>query len=59
MTSEDHAMVLEILIIVDLFLWFLSLLPVAPVAAYGWATSWLAWIAVLLLALFLFIPGLR
>jgi hypothetical protein len=35
-------MVLEILIVVDLFLWFLSLLPIPQVPAFGWATSWLA-----------------
>jgi len=52
-------MVLEILLIVDLFLWFLSLLPVAPAASYPWASSWLAWIAGVLLTAFLFIPGLR
>jgi hypothetical protein len=52
-------MILEILLVVDLFLWFLSLLPVPQVTAYGWASNWLAWIAVLLLALFLFMPGLR
>jgi hypothetical protein len=52
-------MVIEILLIVDLFLWFLSLLPVAPAVNYAWATSWLAWIAVLLLTVFLFVPGLR
>lgn len=52
-------MVLEILLIVDLFLWFLSLLPIPQAAGFPWASSWLAWIAVLLLALFLFVPGLR
>jgi hypothetical protein len=52
-------MVIEILLVVDLFLWFLSLLPVPQAATFNWASSWLAWIAVLLLALFLFIPGLR
>lgn len=52
-------MVIEILLIVDLFLWFLSLLPFPQIAPLGVATGWLAWIAVLLLALFLFIPGLR
>jgi hypothetical protein len=52
-------MVIEVLLIVDLFLWFLSILPVAPVANYPWASSWLAWIAVVLLSVFLFVPGLR
>jgi hypothetical protein len=52
-------MVIEILVVVALFLWFLSLLPVPQVSSFGWSTSWLAWICVLLLALFLFIPGMR
>ena len=52
-------MVIEVLVVVALFLWFLSLLPVQQVAAFAWSTSWLAWISVLLLALFLFMPGLR
>ena len=52
-------MVIEILLIVDLFLWFLSLLPIPQVEPFSRASGWLAWIAALLLALFLFIPGLR
>jgi hypothetical protein len=50
-------MIIEILLVVDLFLWFLALLPVAQ--PYGWASGWLAWIAALLLTVFLFVPGLR
>jgi len=50
-------MVLEILFIVDMFLWFLACLPVA--APYNWGRPWLAFIAVLLLGLFMFVPGLR
>jgi hypothetical protein len=42
-----------------LFLWFLSILPVPQVAPFGWAGSWLAFIAVLLLGLFIFMPGIR
>jgi hypothetical protein len=52
-------MIIEVLLVVDLFLWFLSLLPVPQVTPFGWASNWLAWIAVLLLSLFLFLPGLR
>jgi len=52
-------MVIEILLIVDLFLWFLSLIPVPTASQFSWATSWLAWIAAVLLAAFLFVPGLR
>lgn len=52
-------MIIEILLVVDLFLWFLSLMPIPAAGNYTWATGWLAWIAVLLLTLFLFVPGLR
>jgi hypothetical protein len=52
-------MVIEILLVVDLFLWFLALLPVPQATQFTWASGWLAWIAALLLALFLFLPGLR
>lgn len=52
-------MIIEILLVVDLFLWFLSLLPVPQASQFAWATSWLAWIAVLLITLFLFMPGMR
>ena len=52
-------MVLEILVVVALFIWFLSLLPIPQAPAFTWATGWLAWISVLLLALFIFMPGLR
>ena len=53
-----RAMVLEILLVVDLFLWFLTLVP-GPAQAYGWASGWLAWIAAVLITAFLFVPGLR
>lgn len=52
-------MVLEILLIVAIFLWFLTLLPVPGASNFAWSTNWLAWICVLLLTLFLFVPGLR
>ena len=52
-------MIIEILFVVDLFLWFLSCLPVPQMQNYGWASNWLAFIAVLLLGLFIFMPGLR
>lgn len=52
-------MVLEILFVVDMFLWFLTNLPVPQVQPYNWTSSWLGFIAVLLLGLFIFIPGLR
>lgn len=51
--------VIEVLLIVDLFLWFLTLVPVPQASAFGWASGWLAWIAVLLLALMTFAPMAR
>lgn len=52
-------MVLEVLFIVVMLLWFLSQLPVPQVASYPWAGGWLAFIAVLLLGVFIFMPGMR
>jgi hypothetical protein len=52
-------MVVEILFVVCMFLWFLSLMPVPQVAPFGWAGSWLAFISVLLLGVFIFMPGIR
>ncbi len=46
----------EILLVVDLFLWFLSLLPIPnPPGQFAWASGWLAWIAAVLLAVALFV----
>jgi len=51
-------MILEILLIISLFLWLLSLLPIgAPVPT--WGAGWLAWITALLLTLIIFVPALR
>ena len=47
-------MIVEILLIVDLFLWFLSLLPVPQITPFAWASGWLAWIAVLLITIHLY-----
>lgn len=52
-------MIIEILFIICMFLWFLSNMPVPQVAPYSWANSWLAFIAVLLLGIFMFLPALR
>ena len=52
-------MIIEILFVVTLFLWFLTNLPVPQAVPYSWAGNWLAFIAVLLLGIFLFVPGLR
>lgn len=47
-------MIVEILLVVDLFLWFLSLLPIPPANTFNWASGWLAWIAALLLTISVF-----
>jgi Fe2+ transport system protein B len=52
-------MIIEILFVVCMFLWFLANMPVPQIAAYNWANSWLAFIAVLLIGLYLFLPALR
>jgi len=52
-------MIVEILLVVTLFLWFLSLLPIPQATGFTWATGWMAWIAVVLITVFLFAPGLR
>lgn len=52
-------MVVEILFVVCMFLWFLTQLPVPQAVAFNWAGSWLAFIAVLLIGVYIFMPGLR
>lgn len=52
-------MIIEILFVVSMFLWLLTNLPTAPMNQFGWANNWLAFIAVLLLGLYLFLPALR
>jgi len=51
--------IIEILLIMTLFLWFMSILPVPQIAPFIWASNWLAFISVLLLTLFIFLPGIR
>jgi hypothetical protein len=52
-------MIVEILFVVTMFLWFLCVLPVQQMQSYAPAAPWLAFIAVLLLGIFVFVPGLR
>jgi hypothetical protein len=59
MVELGPGMILEILFIVVMALWFLTSLPVSHAQQYGWASSWLAFLAVLLLGLYLFMPALR
>lgn len=53
-------MIIEILFIMTMFLWFLASIPhpaIAPFAQQG--GSYLAFVSVLLLGLYLFAPALR
>lgn len=52
-------MILEILIIVTMFLWALTLLPAPQLVPYRDSSYYFAFIAVLLIVLDLFVPGLR
>lgn len=52
-------MILEILIVVTLFLWFLTLVPVPPLAPYAGASNWLCFVWAVLVTLYLFMPALR
>lgn len=51
--------ILLILLVVDLFLWLLANLGVPPAASYPAASGWLAWIAAILLTVFIVLPGVR
>jgi len=57
-TKEFH-MLVQILFIVDMFLWLLTLIPYPAVAPYVAARSVLAFIAVLLLGIVVFVPAWR
>jgi hypothetical protein len=53
-------MVILVLFVVCMFLWFLSCLPVPQIAPYASAAGgWLAFISVLLLGIYLFMPAMR
>jgi hypothetical protein len=52
-------MILEILIIMTMFLWLLTILPFPPLAPYSGAGSFLCFVAVLLIVLHLFVPAIR
>ena len=51
-------MIIEILFVVDMFLWFLTVLPVAQLDPFRWSNAIFAWIAVLLLGLSFYGTGL-
>jgi hypothetical protein len=52
-------MIIEVLFVVTMFLWVLTLLPFPPLAPYANGAAFLAFVSVLLLGLFIFLPGLR
>lgn len=51
-------MVIEILFIVFMVLWLLTFFP-GPHSGYPWANGVLAWLSVLMLGIFLFLPMVR
>lgn len=52
-------MVVTILFVVVMFLWLLTILPFPPLQPFAHGSAFFAFVAVLLLGLFLFVPGLR
>lgn len=50
-------MILMVLFVVAMFIWFLSMTP--PAQPYAVAQPWIAFLCVLLLGLYIFMPGLR
>ena len=52
-------MILEVLFVVVMLLWGLSIMPFPPLAPYASGSAFLAFVSVLLLGLFIFLPGLR
>jgi hypothetical protein len=52
-------MIIEILFVVVMFLWFLTILPFPPLAPFSSSNVFFAFAAVLLLGLFIFLPGIR
>jgi hypothetical protein len=52
-------MIIEILFVVVMFLWLLTILPLAPMAPFASSNVFFAFVAVLLLGLYLFLPAMR
>jgi hypothetical protein len=52
---KERIMILEIL----LFLWLLTILPLPPMAPFSASNVYFAFVAVLLLGLFIFLPAMR
>jgi hypothetical protein len=52
-------MIIEILFVVVMFLWLLTILPLPPMAPFSASNVYFAFVAVLLLGLFIFLPTMR
>jgi len=52
-------MILEILFTVVMFLWLLTILPLPPMAQFASSNVFFAFVAVLLLGLYIFLPAMR
>jgi hypothetical protein len=52
-------MIIEILFIITMFLWLLTILPFPPLAPFSASSVFFAFTAVLLLGLYIFLPGMR
>ena len=52
-------MIIEILFVVTMFLWLITILPFPAVTPFASSNVFFAFVAVLLLGLYLFLPGLR
>ena len=52
-------MVIEILFIIFMVLWLLTFFPSGLQAGYPWANGVLAWLCVMLLGVYLFLPLVR
>lgn len=59
MVGGGSVMILEILFVVVMFLWLLTILPFPAVAPYHGTNVFFAYVAVLLLGLYLFLPAFR
>ena len=56
---EEVSVILTILFTVVMFLWLITILPFPPMQPFASSNVFFAFVAVLLLGLFLFVPGLR
>ena len=52
-------MIIQILFVIFMVLWLLTHFPQGPHAGYPWANGILAWLSVLMLGLWLFLPMAR